>query len=133
MRGRDLDVAVVPTPVRLLVLDADVREMHLAIEVRQVMFAGPLPDLFRRSIGVAVVVLAVPIALVQPLLVLTLELVVEDDPLDAGAALQEGFCLAFVGPVDLDVVLQFPLGSDAGVEGLLVLSVPGPLCLATLL
>jgi hypothetical protein len=101
MRGRDLDVAVVPTPVRFLVFNADVREMHLVIEVRQIVFVGPLSDLVRGSIGVAVVVIAVAIAFVQPLLVFTLKLVVEDDPIDAGAALQEGVCLAFVRAADL--------------------------------
>lgn len=81
---------------------------------------GPFPDLFRRPVGVAVVVVAVAIAFVQPLLVVAFQLIVEDDPLNAGAAVQEGFCFALVGAIDLEVVLQFPLASDASVEGLRV-------------
>ena len=45
----------------------------------------------------SVAVVAVPIALVQPLLVLTLELVVEDDVIDARAALLQALCFAFEG------------------------------------
>ena len=54
MRGRDLDITMVPTPVRLLVLDADVREVHLVIGLydtlpisRTYLSASPL---FVRSI-----------------------------------------------------------------------------------
>ena len=60
MRGHHVDVVVVEAPVRLLVLDPQVREVHLAVEVRQVMLERPVADLFGRAIGVAVVVAAFP-------------------------------------------------------------------------
>jgi hypothetical protein len=129
MLGRHLDIAVVPTPVGFLVLDADVREVHLVIEVRQLVFVSPCPDFFRRAIWVTIVVIPVAITVVQPLLVLTLELVIEEDALDTSAALQEGFCFAFVRAADLNVVFQLPLASNAGVEGLLMLSVAVPMVL----
>ena len=121
VRRDDLDVLAIPAAIRLLVLDADVREMHLVIEVRQVVFVRPLANLIRGSIGVAVVVVAVLVAFVQPPLVLALELVVQDDAIDAGAALQQPRLCLFVGAIDLDVVLQFARACEARVERLLVL------------
>ena len=50
------------------VLDSSVREVHLVVEVRQLMFACPLADLIWRSIGVSVVVVVVTVALVKPTL-----------------------------------------------------------------
>jgi hypothetical protein len=97
--------------------------MQLVVEVRQVVLARPLTDLICGSIGVSVVVVSVLVALVQPALVLALELVVEDDALDVGAALQQArLCLA-VGAIDLEVVLEFTRARQARVEGLVVLVV----------
>ena len=39
---RDLDVVVVPSAIRLLVLNPEIREMDFVIEVRQVVFACPV-------------------------------------------------------------------------------------------
>jgi hypothetical protein len=82
MLRRHLDVPV-SQPAIQLVLDAQVEDVDLVVEVGQVMFLRPLADCFGRPIGVALVVATVAIALVEPLLVLTLELVVEDDPIDS--------------------------------------------------
>jgi hypothetical protein len=46
---------------------------------------------------VTVVVAAIAVALMEPRLVFALELVVEDDALDARAALLEAFCVPYVG------------------------------------
>src|SRR5947209_20004397 len=73
MDGHDLDVLVVPASVGFLVFDPQIGEMDLLVEVRQ----RPCFNLARVAIGVSVVVVPVPIALVQPLLVLALELVVQ--------------------------------------------------------
>jgi hypothetical protein len=49
--GRDdLDVLALPAAIGLLVLDADVGEVDLVIEVRQVVFVRPFANLIRRSI-----------------------------------------------------------------------------------
>jgi hypothetical protein len=63
--------------------------MDLVIEVREVVFVRPFLDLVRLAIGPAIRIVAVPISLVEPLLVLTLELVVEFDAVNACAALRE--------------------------------------------
>src|SRR6266851_4544102 len=76
MQGDHLDVHVVPASVGLLVLDARVREMDLLVEVRQVVLAGPFLDLVWVAIGVAVIVVAVAIVLMEPLLIVAFELVV---------------------------------------------------------
>ena len=93
--------------------------MDLIIEVRQVVFARPFANLLGGSVGVSVVVVAVPIALVKPRLVLALEFVVEDDALDMRASLLKAFCCTLIGTIDLDVVFQFPLTFEPGVERLL--------------
>src|SRR2546428_7589555 len=54
----------------------------------------------------------------EPLLVVALELVVQDDPIDPRAALFQALRFAFEGPIDLHVVLKLPLAFDARVEGL---------------
>ena len=97
MDGRDLDMLVIPPPVDLLVFDPQVGEVDLLVEVRQVVFERPLFDLPLVAIGVSVVVVAVAIPLVQPLLVLALELVVQDDALDARVAFVEALGDAQVG------------------------------------
>ena len=88
MLGRDLDVLVILPLVPLPIFDAQVGEVHLVIEVRQVVLVRPSADLFISPIGVSVVVGALAVALVEPRLVLTLELVVENDPFDARITLR---------------------------------------------
>jgi hypothetical protein len=123
VRRCDLDVLAAPPAIRLLILDSSVREVHLVVEVRQVMFLCPLADLIWRSIRVSVVVVVVSIALVKPALVLALELVVEHDAIDARAALDKALFGLFVGAVDLDIVFQFTWPYKARVERLMTLVV----------
>jgi hypothetical protein len=49
LRGDDLDVLGLTAAIRLLVLDADVGEVDLVIEVRQVVFVRPFANLVGRS------------------------------------------------------------------------------------
>lgn len=51
------------------------------------MFDCPLLDLARIAIGATVVLAAITDALMEPLLIITLELLVQDDPTDPRAAL----------------------------------------------
>src|SRR5580698_6791484 len=104
--GDDLDIVVIPAAVDLFVFDSDVREVHLLVEVRQVVLLRPLRDLLVAAIGVPVVVVAVPIPLVEPLLVLALELVVELDAVYACAALRKALGFSEVRAIHLKVVFQ---------------------------
>jgi len=113
MFRRDLDVVVVPMAVWFLVLDACIGEVHLVIEVRQLVFERPVPNLFVSPIRVSVVIIAVAVPLMQPLLVVALELMIEDDAIDARAALREALCRPFVRAIDLQVVLKLSFAFQA--------------------
>jgi len=117
--GDDFDV-LVTLAVVLLVLNPKVRKVHAVVEVRQFVFPGPLLDLPRIAIGPPVVVVAVPVPLVEPLLVLALELVIESHALDASTALLEPLRLAAIGAIELGVVFQLALAFQAGVERLVM-------------
>jgi len=69
----------------------------------------------------AIVVVVILVAFVEPALVLALQLVVEDDALDVRTALQETVLGLFVCAIDLKVVLEFPFAPQARVERLRVL------------
>src|SRR5881296_507034 len=87
--------------------------MDLFVEVRQVVAAGPFLNLLRLTIWTAV---AIAIALVQPPLVLALELVVQGDSIDARTPLGELLGLPQVGVEDLRVVLDFTGLDEARIE-----------------
>ena len=53
MLGRKLDILVRRTAVRLLVLDADIRELDVAAIARQAVLPGPFGNLGWCSIGPA--------------------------------------------------------------------------------
>jgi hypothetical protein len=78
MRREQLDVLVVFAAVNL-VLDAVVGEVHLAIEVRQVVLARPIADLVLAAVGSSVAVRSVAVVVLQELLVLTLQVLLEGD------------------------------------------------------
>src|SRR5258705_1823971 len=82
--GDHLDVFVMVASVQL-VLDTEVGEVDRLIEVRQVVFAGPGFDFSGVSIRSPVAVWPPAIRLLQPLLVLALELVLENDAADVPA------------------------------------------------
>ncbi len=84
-----------------------VREVHLIIEVRRVVLVRPFLDFMWLAIGPTVRIVAVPIALMQPLLVLALELVVEDDMVDARALFDQPLRFEEVRAVHLDVMFDF--------------------------
>jgi hypothetical protein len=113
---RDLDILVIPPAIGLFVFDPHVREMDLVIEVGEVVVVRPFLDLVRRAIGPPIGIASVPISLMQPLLVLTLELVVEDDPIDACAALPEAAGFTQVGAKHLGVVFHLARLLQIGVE-----------------
>jgi hypothetical protein len=102
----DLDILVIPPPIGLLVLDAQVGEVDLVVEVREVVFPRPFLDLMRLAIRASIGIVTVFIPFVQPALVLTLELVVEDDAIDACPALPEALGFTEVRAIDLGIVFD---------------------------
>jgi hypothetical protein len=77
---------------------------------------------------VPVVVISVAIALVEPLLVLSLELVVEHHPIDVDVALAQTLGLTEVGAKHLGVVFELPLAFEAGVELLAMVVIAVAVC-----
>jgi hypothetical protein len=93
----DLDVETPPALVfRLVVLDARVREVHLLVEVRQVVLPRPFAHLGGRAFAVMLVV-PVTVSLVPPSVVVALQLVVEHDASHAPATVLDGACRVLVG------------------------------------
>ena len=81
VRREQLDVLMVLTAVDL-VLDAVIREMHLAIEVRQVVLARPVADLVVGAVRSSVGVCSASVMVLQEFLVLPPEVLLEDDAAD---------------------------------------------------
>ncbi len=110
-----LDVLVVVAPVDL-VLDAVVREVDLAIEVRQVVLARPVADLVLVAVRTAVAVGPAAVVLLQELLIVALQVLFEDDAPNLEAAVlvsEPGFLLA-VRRVEVRVVVDVALTAHAG-------------------
>jgi hypothetical protein len=101
--GDDLQVLVVLVPVQLI-FEPDVREMDLLIEVRQVVLVGPACDLPLVTIRSTVAVRPSTIRLLQPFLILALQLGFQDDAPHLGTLVSEALLLSQVGAIDLDVV-----------------------------
>ena len=119
MLREQLDVLVVLAPVDL-VLDPVVREVYLAVEVRQIVLACPLANLVLVAVRTTVAVGASAIVFLQELLVVALQVVVEHDATDIEPAVlvaEPGFLLA-VRRVEVRVVFDFAFTADAGVERL---------------
>ncbi len=118
--GDDLDIFMPRLAIAVSKFDAHIGEVDLVVEVGQTVPACPLPNLVLASIRMTAAICAVPITLMEPALVLPLELVVEDDAFDVRATVLETCCSPFVRPIDLDVVCELPLAFDAMPEGLAV-------------
>jgi hypothetical protein len=116
--GQHLHVFMAAAAIEFLAFDAQVGKVHVLVEVRQVVLERPLRNLLRVAIGVAIVVVAIAIPLVQPSLVLTLELVVEDDAIDADAPLGQALRLALVCGVDLRVVFELARAFETRIKRL---------------
>lgn len=115
---------MIESAIDILVFDSYVGKMQLVIEIRQVVRPRPVFDLLVRAIRTSIAIGAVGVALVQPTLVLALEFVIEDHPIDAGLPRLELFCFAQVGLVDLRVMFDLARLHEAGVELLPVLLIP---------
>src|SRR5207237_9227427 len=89
--GHHLHVFDLAASVRTLVFDAKIRELDALIHDRQVVLLRPFLDLMPGARGSAVAVRAVAVPLLEELLVVTFELVIEDDALDACTVIAQPF------------------------------------------
>ena len=83
VRRQHLDVVVSLAPVHL-VLDAEVWEVDLVVDVRQLVLPCPALDLAGGPVRSTVAVRAVPVVRLEELLVLPLQVLFEDDAADVG-------------------------------------------------
>jgi hypothetical protein len=114
--GRDLDVLVRPAAITVLVPDADVGKVHVAIEVGEVVLARPGLDFANVVIRTAVAILSATVAPLPEPLILAFELVVEGDAPDAPSLAAETRFGPQESPVDLSVVGQLARLPEARVE-----------------
>ena len=73
-----LDV-LMELPAIDLVLDAVIRKVHMVVEVRQIVFAGPVTDFVLVAARPAVAVRSVTVVVLQELLILALQILLEND------------------------------------------------------
>ena len=102
--GHDLKILMPRTAVSVLVLDSCIREPHVPIVVRQLMFPRPACNLFGLTVRPTVAVLLPSVALVQEALIVALELVVEDDAPDPPPGLSDA--LLHAGTLDRPGVVR---------------------------
>ena len=119
--GREqLDVLVLLTAVDL-VLDAVIRKMDLAIEVRQVVLARPVADLIFAAVRSSVAVCSASIVVLQEILILPLEVMLDDDAADLQIRMlvPEARLLLAERRVEIRIMLDLARATDASVERLL--------------
>ena len=120
MRGDDLQVCNLPATIPVLVLDADIRELHVFVLVRQPVRQRPLPNLVGCAIGPTVAVPFLAIALLEETLVFALQLVVEDYPPDVATAFSDRLSRSLVRLVKVRVVGDLGPPGEARVEALAI-------------
>jgi hypothetical protein len=109
MLGHELDVPVLHPPVPGFVFDAEVGQFEMTSHHRQVVRGGECQALLH-DVGVVVSTLAI-----QELLVVTLQLVVEDDPGDATAVAFDTGSFFPVDAIQPRVMPQLARLHDVGV------------------
>ena len=77
--GREQLDVLMELPAIDLVLDAVVREVHVVVEVRQIVLARPVTDLVLVAARPAVAVRSVAVVILEELLVLALQVLLEND------------------------------------------------------
>ena len=125
MRREQLHVLVAFASIDV-VFDAVVGEVHLAVEVRQVVLARPVADLVFAAVRSSVAVRLVAVTVLQELLVVAFEILLEDDAADLEIRMlvsEAGFLLA-VGRIEIRVVVNLARPADTSVERLLGPAVP---------
>lgn len=109
--GREEFDVLVKFPTIDLVLDSVVWEMHLVVEVGQIVFARPVTDLVLVTSRSAVAVGAIAVGLLQELLVLALQVLFEDDASDLNIRVLVSKTGLFLskGRVEIRVVIDSPV------------------------
>jgi hypothetical protein len=118
MNGEHLDILVIAATVAVFVLDPKVWEVDPIIEVRQLMLPCPCTDFFLVTIWMPVVVVAPRIVLMEPLLIVPLQLVIEHHAVDASALFVKAVRCMEIGVIDVRIVFELTRSFEARVIGL---------------
>jgi hypothetical protein len=101
--GDDLDILVLVAAMELI-FDPEIGEVDLAVEVRQLVFGGPALNLAMIAVRPPIAIGMAAIGLPQPLLILALELLVEDDAVDVGALLAQALRFTQLRTIQLRIM-----------------------------
>jgi len=98
----------------------------MTVLARQVVFASPARDLLRFSVRASVAALLASVSFMEEPLVVALQLVVQDDPVEPRAVAGEAFGGAQIGAIELRVMGQLTGLGEPVIEGLarVVIRVP---------
>lgn len=118
MLGRDLDVLPSDIAASVFIFDADVGEMNLIVEVRQLVLTSPLLNLFETPIRSAVAIAIAAIAFLEKALILAFQLPIELHAQNSGIAVLQPLRCLQVGAIELRVVGSLARLVGARIEGL---------------
>jgi hypothetical protein len=110
--------------ITVVILDANVRELEVPVDERELVLARPLLDLFRATIGLTSALTATAVGLLQEALVLAFELFLEHDTPNPPATGVQPLNRPEIRAVQTHVVGQFARFQDAGIESLSGLAIP---------
>jgi len=115
-----LDVLVPNVPIRIFVLDAEVREVNLLVEVRKVVLTRPSGDFGIAPVWSAVAVAIAAIAFLQKALVVAFQFAVQLHPLDARTLVAQALGCLQICPIELRVMATLARAISSGIELLAV-------------
>jgi hypothetical protein len=120
VRREQLDVFVAFAPIHF-VFNPVIREVHLTLEIGQVVLARPVADLFLAAVRPSVAVRSIAVVVLQELLVLAFEVLLEDDAsdLEIRMLVSEARFLLAERRVEIRIVVDLAGAADAGVKRLL--------------
>ncbi len=107
--GREQLDVLMELPAIDLVLDAVIREVHLVVQVRQIVLARPVTDLILVAARAAVAVRSVAVVVLQKLLVLALQVLLQNDAsnLDVWVLVSKAGFFLTKRRVEIRVVVEF--------------------------
>jgi hypothetical protein len=118
VRGHDLDVLDVVSAVWPLVFDADVGKLDVIIDHRKLVLLRPPQNLCRVALGSPRTVPPAAVRCLEERLIFALQLVVQNDSVDAIATFDQALGGDKVRTVQPDVMRELTGFRDAGVERL---------------
>jgi hypothetical protein len=116
MGRRDLYVFNAAAAIPLLVLEANVRELDVPIDARQMPLARPTFDLLRRPVGATGRVAPSTVRGLQEALIVAFQFLFEDDAMHPRAPPGEPVGGLFVRSIQPRIMCQLARLRDAGVE-----------------